>query len=30
MKLYDLVAAIRPGEETPPELAELISSNPSV
>jgi AmiR/NasT family two-component response regulator len=30
MKLYDLVAAIRPGQETPPELAELISSNPSV
>jgi AmiR/NasT family two-component response regulator len=24
MKLYDLVAAIRPGQETPPELAALI------
>jgi hypothetical protein len=30
MKLYDLVEAIRPGQETPPELAELIASNPSV
>jgi AmiR/NasT family two-component response regulator len=26
MKLYDLVAAIRPGRETPPELAALIAS----
>jgi AmiR/NasT family two-component response regulator len=26
MKLYDLVAAIRPGEETPPELAALIAA----
>ncbi|MDQ2967503.1 MAG: ANTAR domain-containing protein [Actinomycetota bacterium] len=26
MKLYDLVAAIRPGRETPPELAALISA----
>ena len=25
MKLYDLVGAIRPGEETPPELAALIA-----
>ena len=25
MKLYDLVGAIRPGQETPPELAELIT-----
>ena len=25
MKLYDLVKAIRPGEETPPELATLIA-----
>lgn len=25
MKLYDLVEAIRPGQETPPELAELIA-----
>jgi AmiR/NasT family two-component response regulator len=24
MKLYDLVDAIRPGQETPPELAALI------
>jgi hypothetical protein len=30
MKLYDLVEAIRPGQETPPELAELIASKPSV
>lgn len=30
MKLYDLVKAIRPGEETPPELAELIASKRSV
>jgi hypothetical protein len=30
MKLYDLVEAIRPGQETPPELAELISSSPRV
>ncbi|HEX9598569.1 MAG TPA: ANTAR domain-containing protein [Gaiellaceae bacterium] len=26
MKLYDLVGAIRPGEETPPELAALIAA----
>jgi AmiR/NasT family two-component response regulator len=26
MKLYDLVAAIRPGQETPPELAALIAA----
>jgi len=26
MKLYDLVGAIRPGQETPPELAALIAS----
>jgi hypothetical protein len=26
MKLYDLVATIRPGQETPPELAELIAA----
>ena len=26
MKLYDLVVAIRPGEETPPELAALIAA----
>jgi hypothetical protein len=26
MKLYDLVEAIRPGRETPPELAALISA----
>jgi AmiR/NasT family two-component response regulator len=26
MKLYDLVAAIRPGEETPAELAALIAA----
>jgi hypothetical protein len=25
MKLHDLVGAIRPGEETPPELAALIA-----
>lgn len=27
MKLYDLVAAIRPGETTPPELEELIAAS---
>ncbi len=26
MKLYDLVEAIRPGQKTPPELAELIAA----
>lgn len=26
MKLYDMVASIRPGEETPPALAELIAA----
>lgn len=26
MKLYELVRAIRPGAETPPELAEVIAS----
>ena len=26
MKLYDLVGAIRPGQETPVELAELIAA----
>jgi hypothetical protein len=30
MKLYDLVDLIRPGQQTPPELAELIASHPSV
>ena len=30
MKLYDLVDAIRPGHETPPELAELIASSRGV
>ena len=30
MKLYDLVEAIRPGRETPPELAALIDSKQSV
>jgi ANTAR domain-containing protein len=30
MKLYDLVGAIRPGQETPPELAELIAPKPGV
>ena len=25
MKLYDLIEAIRPGQETPPELAALIT-----
>jgi hypothetical protein len=30
MKLYDLVVAIRPGRETPPELAALIASKQSV
>ena len=27
MKLYDLVARIRPGQETPPELAGLIAAS---
>jgi AmiR/NasT family two-component response regulator len=26
LKLYDLAAAIRPGQETPPELAALIAA----
>ena len=26
MKLYDLVEAIRPGQETPPELAALLAA----
>ena len=30
MKLYDLIEAIRPGQETPPELAALIASKQSV
>jgi hypothetical protein len=30
MKLYDLVEAIRPGQETPPELAELIAAERGV
>ena len=30
MKLYDLVKAIRPGEDTPPELATLIAQERSV
>jgi AmiR/NasT family two-component response regulator len=30
MKLYDLVGAIRPGEETPPELAALIAAKRGV
>ena len=30
MKLYDLVEAIRPDRETPPELAALIASKQSV
>jgi AmiR/NasT family two-component response regulator len=30
MKLYDLVEAIRPGQETPPELAALLAPRHSV
>ena len=30
MKLYDLVQAIRPGRETPPELAALIAPKQGV
>lgn len=30
MKLYDLVGAIRPGQETPPELAALIAAQRGV
>jgi AmiR/NasT family two-component response regulator len=30
MKLYDLVEAIRPGKETPPELAALIAPRQGV
>ena len=26
MKIYDLVGAIRPGQETPPELAAVIAA----
>jgi ANTAR domain len=26
MKLYDLVGAIRPGQETPPELAAMVAA----
>jgi hypothetical protein len=27
MKIYDLVGAIRPGQETPPELAAVIAAD---
>jgi hypothetical protein len=30
MKLYDLVKAIRPAQETPPELAALIKQTRGV
>ncbi len=30
MKLYDLVGAVRPGQETPPELAALIAAEKRV